>query len=172
MVILITTSRRTNQRVRRLAKELSWVIPFSLKINRGHMSLDDLRDYMYRRGYSRLLLITSRKGNPNQLIFLIPSIKKFDILMTLEIKSVKLQLDVGRRTVINELEIEVRDGDVELCNNIKEFIGKSVYDPTRETGIPGKLVIEKADQEYTSLKFTDMNNHEVYPRLLVRRKLR
>ena len=169
MAILITTSRRTNQRTRRFAKELSWVIPFSLKINRGHMGLDDLRDLMYRKGFSRLLIVYSREGNPSRILFLTPEMKRFNILMELEIKSLILQLDKGVKSMVNELEIVYEEGDKEIYNILNEFIGNHIYDPTRIDGIHAKMILSSADSGYTMLRIVDGRGHELYPRLIVKR---
>lgn len=169
MAILITTSRRTNQRTRRFAKELSWVIPFSLKINRGHMGLDDLRDLMYRKGFSRLLIVYSRRGNPYKILFLTPEIKSFNILMELEIKSLILQLDKGVRFVVSELEIVYEEGDREIYEILNEFIGNHIYDPTRIDGVYARMIISTTDNGYTVLRIIDRGKRELYPRLIVKR---
>jgi len=170
MGILITTSRRTNQRTRRLAKELSWVIPFSVKINRGRMSLDDLKEFMFKEGFSRLIIITSKRGNPFKLLFLTPYHNMFEYNLQLYIEGVKLQLDAQlEKTIFSELEIEYVNGDIEIYNKLSSFIGKHLYDPSRDKGGTGKLVIDKTNS-LTILKFTDLRGSVVYPVLKVYRK--
>jgi len=133
------------------------------------MGLDDLRDLMYRKGFSRLVIVYSRKGNPNKILFLNPDVKKFNILMELEIKSLILQLDRRVRFIVNELELVYNGGDKEIYDALTEFIGKYVYDPTRIDGIPAKMVLSPTDDEYTMLKFVDSRGRELYPRIIVRR---
>jgi len=166
MTILITTSRRTNQRTRRLAKELSWVIPFSIKINRGHMSLDDLRRLMYVKGFSKLIIITSRRGNPYIINFLYPSLKKFEYFLTLEIVGLKLQVDSKTHTILNEMQLRYIGGDKRIFEKLKTFIGEYLYDPLRKNGIKGYLSIREGEG-HTILQFENMDGEPIYPLLKV-----
>jgi rRNA maturation protein Rpf1 len=133
------------------------------------MGLDDLRDLMYRKGFSRLLLIYSKKGNPSKILFLSPETKKFSILMELEIKSLILQLDKGIRSIVNELEIVYDGGDKEIYNNLNEFIGSHVYDPTRIEGVYARMILSSTDDGYTMLRVINGKGGEIYPRLIVKR---
>lgn len=68
-MILITTSRSPSQRTRTFIRDLSHVVPRSVRVNRGKKSLEDLRVEAARHGLSRVLVVTERKGNPGGLRF-------------------------------------------------------------------------------------------------------
>jgi len=66
---IVTTSRRPSRRVRRFCKELLSVIPNSVKVNRGKLSLDDLYLKALELGGKRVILVSVLKGNPGVISF-------------------------------------------------------------------------------------------------------
>ena len=62
--ILITTSRRTSNRVRAFARDLSTVLPGSLRFNRGGMSLKELVSRISQEDAEVAFVITTFRGNP------------------------------------------------------------------------------------------------------------
>jgi len=68
-LILITTSHRPSRRTRTLIRDLSHVIPGSVRVNRGKKSLEDLRQEAIKYGLDRVLVVGERKGNPGLLRF-------------------------------------------------------------------------------------------------------
>lgn len=65
--ILITTSRRTSNRVRAFARDLFTVLPGSLRFNRGGMSLKELVSRISKENAEVAFVITTFKGNPGSL---------------------------------------------------------------------------------------------------------
>lgn len=68
--ILITTSRRTSNRVRTFARDLSTVLPDSYRFNRGGMSLNELISKITQDNANAALVISTYRGNPSNIQFL------------------------------------------------------------------------------------------------------
>lgn len=65
---LVTTTHRSNPRVRSLAKELSHSLPNALKVNRGKSSLPDLLLQAKALGAFRVVIIgRGLRGNPGRI---------------------------------------------------------------------------------------------------------
>lgn len=65
--ILITTSRRTSNRVRAFARDLHTVIPDSSRFNRGGMSISELISRIGQVEAKAAFIITTFRGNPGDL---------------------------------------------------------------------------------------------------------
>ena len=65
--LLITTSRRTSNRVRTFVRDLQSVIPDSIRFNRGGMSLAELASRIGQSGTSGAMVISTYKGNPGTI---------------------------------------------------------------------------------------------------------
>ncbi|HIQ13206.1 MAG TPA: hypothetical protein EYH44_02320 [Thermoprotei archaeon] len=168
MVVLITTSRRPTKRINRLAKELSWVFPNSIKINRGKRSLKDLIDFMIKKGYTKLLIIEGRKGNPRNIKFFSLSYEGLIKYMTIELLGLSLQIDKGMNKKLKTLSIE--DDGLPRSREIKEcivnFLGSEyLIDPRRE-GINGKMMI-RSIEDLLLIEFYDIYGRDIYPKLRV-----
>ena len=70
--ILITTSRRTSNRVRTFIRDLCTVIPGLERFNRGGMSLSELISKIKQSSAIGALIISMYRGNPGTLQFLSP----------------------------------------------------------------------------------------------------
>lgn len=75
--LLITTSRRTSNRVRSFARDLSSVFPESERFNRGSMSVEELVSRIRQSGANAALVISIWKGNPGELTLLTGSGEEF-----------------------------------------------------------------------------------------------
>ncbi len=67
MSVFVTTSRKPSQLTRRVARYLGRVI--GKYENRGKRSLAEVASRADAAGYSRLLLVYEKKGNPSELSF-------------------------------------------------------------------------------------------------------
>ena len=63
--VLITTSRRPPPRTRSLVKDLIDVIPRSVRLTRGHMSMEELWVKARALGLERVMVVSSKHGNPS-----------------------------------------------------------------------------------------------------------
>ena len=68
--LLITTSRRTSNRVRSFARDLWSVLPGTERFNRGGMGLTELRSRIRTSGAQAALIISIWRGNPGELTVL------------------------------------------------------------------------------------------------------
>ncbi len=141
MPILITTSRRPTRRSRRLAKELCRVVPYFHKVNRGNMGYRDIRDYMIRKGLTKLIIIENYKGNPGALEFL--TIDEYFIkrLGRLRIESLSLQVDVKRDYFLTGLKkVDFMNLDKEAEDLLKQFFFPYL---SLKEGDEGRLIIKQ-----------------------------
>ncbi len=69
-MIIITTCRRPTRRLRSFVKDLAKVIPNSIRVNRGKMSLKDLIAYSRSLGARMIILVGLRHGNPGIVRFI------------------------------------------------------------------------------------------------------
>lgn len=64
MGVVITTSRRPSPRTRSFIKDLVSVVPGSVRVTRGHMSMEELAREAVIRGADRVVVVGERRGNP------------------------------------------------------------------------------------------------------------
>ena len=69
-MIAIGTTRKPTQRIRSFIKELSRVIPRSIRFTRGKQSFGEFCDTAQNLGSTRIMLIGAYHGNPGRLGFL------------------------------------------------------------------------------------------------------
>ncbi|MCF2137413.1 MAG: hypothetical protein K9W43_09295 [Candidatus Thorarchaeota archaeon] len=100
-LLLITTSRRTNNRVRTFIRDLSTVLPGSERFNRGGMSLEELRARIASSGCKAAFVITHYKGNPGDILVYDPQ--------GAERLRIRLESAVLRREVLPGVKIRVHD---------------------------------------------------------------
>ena len=67
-MLLITTSHRPSNKTRRFCNSLK-ILPYSYRKNRGSSSLTDLLDDSFNNGFSRIIIVNTRYGNPSELLF-------------------------------------------------------------------------------------------------------
>ncbi len=68
-MLLVTSSREPISIIRSLAKDLHKVIPQSIRLSRGKMSIESLTETMLNLNTSKLLMINRWKGNPGKIEF-------------------------------------------------------------------------------------------------------
>ncbi|MEM1675804.1 MAG: hypothetical protein QXX35_02185 [Desulfurococcaceae archaeon] len=96
--LLITTSRKPNQRTRSFAKDLASVLPDAFKINRGKKTLLELGLECFRHRSNYLFIIGERKGNPSIIrIYRLDKKAEYPLLkqiLIFKISSVKLSREI------------------------------------------------------------------------------
>lgn len=159
MPILVTTSRRPTRRSRRFVKELCKVVPYFHRINRGRMGYKDLREYMIRKGYSRLILIENYKGNPAMMEFLVLDELFLRRVGRLRIEALSLQIDKKIDIEFSSLIKVIYQG---VDEGAKELLGMYFYPyyGYRE-GIEGSLIIK--DNGHISFNFYSSINKMIVP---------
>ncbi|HDJ97174.1 MAG TPA: hypothetical protein ENG54_01760 [Thermofilum sp.] len=117
---IVTTTRRTNNRVRSFAKELASSLCCALKINRGKLNIEELW-YLAREYGAKRVVIVCRGlyGNPGRLVFLIcngdsPSFYP----LILKLGGIKLAREEGIRLTqpknITPIAVSVEEPDIIL----------------------------------------------------------
>ncbi|MGY5853084.1 MAG: Brix domain-containing protein [Candidatus Thorarchaeota archaeon] len=89
--LLITTSRRTSNRVRSFVRDLSTVLTGSERFNRGSMNQDELVARINQSEARAAIVVTMRKGNPSILNMIDPS---GNVILTVEMESATLRREV------------------------------------------------------------------------------
>jgi len=89
--LLITTSRKTSNRVRTFARDLWTVLPGTDRFNRGGMGLSEIAARVGQTGANAALIISMWKGNPSILSFTSSDSK--------ELASIKIEMAMLRREV-------------------------------------------------------------------------
>ncbi|MFW9810971.1 MAG: hypothetical protein ACFFF9_00790 [Candidatus Thorarchaeota archaeon] len=92
--LLITTSRKTSNRVRAFARDLWTVLPGTERFNRGGMGLSEIASRVRQTGANAALIISMWKGNPSILSFTSSSKE--------ELASIKIEMAMLRREVNTE----------------------------------------------------------------------
>lgn len=67
--LILTTSRKTSNRVRTFVRDLSLVLPEIDRFNRGGMGLSELKARISQTGAIAALIVSIWKGNPGEMIF-------------------------------------------------------------------------------------------------------
>jgi len=117
--LLITTSRKTSNRVRSFVRDLSTVLPGTDRFNRGGMGLSQLAARVGQSGAKAALVVSMWKGNPGILRFMSSSGEE---LVTIKVESAKLRREVSQ-TKKNR-----------IIGTAGIFIGSESSNKTRELG--------------------------------------
>ncbi len=91
--VLITTSRRTSNRVRSFVRDLSTVIPDSERFNRGSLNQEELFARVHQTGAQAIIVVTIFRGNPDALMFYN---EQGDLILEVNIESAILRREVNR----------------------------------------------------------------------------
>ncbi len=93
--IIVTTSRRPNRRIRSFVKELVETIPGSIKLTRGHLSMQDLAFEAQNLGADRVIIVADRRGNPGIMRVYKPEKNELVNIVSFIIKGVTLARERG-----------------------------------------------------------------------------
>lgn len=96
--LLITTSRKTSNRVRSFVRDLWTVLPTTERFNRGGLGLSEIAARVRHTGANAALIISMWKGNPSNLSFTSASKE--------ELASIRVEMAMLRREV-NKTKIKI-----------------------------------------------------------------
>ena len=116
--LLITTSRKTSNRVRSFARDLWIVLPNTERFNRGGQGLSEIAARVRQTGAHAALIISMWKGNP--------SILSFTSSAEEELASIKVEMAMLRR--------EVNTTKKRINGVIGIFVESNSSDKTRALG--------------------------------------
>ncbi len=175
--LLITTSRRTSNRVRSFARDLWSVLAGSERFNRGGMGLTELASRIRQSGAHAALIISIWRGNPGELTILSP---QGDELVKLRLESALLRREIdssnkGRVGAIEGVGVKIgssdrardlaRDFATLLSLNIKEY-----SDPAESRSDKKKVLLWFEDAASEKILWTHYNTNdltEIGPRIRV-----
>lgn len=130
--LLITTSRKTSNRVRSFARDLWTVLPGTERFNRGGMGRTELAARVGQSGANGALVISMWKGNPSLLLFTSSTGQE---IVTVKMESAKLRREVNpsKKTRINGLAgIFVNSGcsdrTRELGDTLSYYLDTDIYE--------------------------------------------
>jgi len=91
-MILITTSRRPTRRIRTFCRDLTRVIPNTVRTNRGKMNLEEVAEKAIEENLNRILIVDRWKGGPGRIrLYKIENEKIAQIPPQIYIRGIKLQ---------------------------------------------------------------------------------
>jgi len=124
LTILITTSRKPSPRLRSFVKDLTSVIPNTLKLNRGKKTLEDLLYDAIELNADRLIIVGEKKGNPGSIkVYLVNrDEEKLRELAYYSIKGVKLSRENPYATRIYNPTVLMVDSSNVKSSIEEEFI--------------------------------------------------
>ena len=130
--LLITTSRKTSNRVRSFARDLSTVLPGTERFNRGGMGLTELAARVGQSGAKAALVISMWKGNPGFLSFTSSSGEE---LVTIKVESAKLRREVNptrKNRIAGTAGVFIESGSSnktrELGEVLASFLGVEIFE--------------------------------------------
>jgi len=65
--LVVATSLRPAPPTRTLSKELSWILPRTIRLNRGGQSIREVASAAFSAGAKQLLILSTARGNPSIL---------------------------------------------------------------------------------------------------------
>jgi len=157
--ILLTTSHRPSRRVRTFLKELSSVIPNSIRVNRGKKTLEDLFLYALASRVDRIVIVNCVKGNPSSILVYNVDLdsKVMKRRYLIKILGVKLWREVENNIKIYDpksicvdvSEIE-DDESLRLCDIIRDILhAKLVTDEEMIRDFDVKVEIYRRNMKFT-----------------------
>ncbi|MEM1508736.1 MAG: hypothetical protein QXY49_06380 [Thermofilaceae archaeon] len=177
--IIVTTTRRSNPRIRSLAKEIALALPAAIKVNRGKMNYLDIFRYAKSFNADRIIVICrGLKGNPGKIVFLDVTGSKLKLYpLILKLKGIKLAREAGivierpSSIIINaRAESEILDFGMELAGALALSFIENAELYELSTLAESALVIEASEslKNFFILKFVDTRTGNLRgPRLVV-----
>ncbi len=108
--ILITTSRKTSNRVRSFIRDLSVVLPDSFRFNRGGMSQSEIVSRIQQTSANAALIVTLSKGNPGSILVLqSDGTQQAEII--LESAALRREVEVSSRIRVDMLDSVLYDSE-------------------------------------------------------------
>ena len=141
--LLITTSRKTSNRVRSFARDLWTVFPGTERFNRGGMGLAELTARVGQSGANAALVISMRKGNPSLLIFTTPTGEE---AISIRMESAKLRREVNptkNTKIVGIAGVYIKSGSNEKTRELGEVLSTFLNIEMLETADPDDAQVEK-----------------------------
>lgn len=140
--LLITTSRKTSNRVRSFARDLWTVLPGTERFNRGGMGLTELAARVGKSGANAALVISMWKGNPSLLIF---TTSTGEEVVTIKMESAKLRREVNstkNSRFIGTAGVFIKSGSSDITRELGEILSSFLNVEMRESADPMNVQVE------------------------------
>ena len=140
--LLITTSRKTSNRVRSFVRDLSTVLPETDRFNRGGMGLSQLAARVGQSGAKAALVVSMWKGNPGILSFLSSSGEE---LVTVKVESAKLRREVSqtkKKRIIGTAGIFIESESSRKTQELGELLASFLDIEMFEAATPEDVQVE------------------------------
>lgn len=172
--LIVTTSRAPSPRTRSFIKDLVAVIPGAERLNRGHLTLEELAITAKAKGADRVVIVGERRGNPSIIRVYEPTLGSASPLrniVTFIVTGVSLSRELGRPRPGKVARLLVADpGDESLDEYVEAVIrafGAQLLVEGRRPG-PGSVVAKLARSgDIVVLEF-EHSGRPVGPRLKLR----
>jgi U3 small nucleolar ribonucleoprotein protein IMP4 len=176
-LIVITTSRRPSPRTRSFVKDLSSILPSSVRISRGHKSLVELAVETTKLGAKYILLVTEKSGNPRGLIIYgVEEMghyravsKRLAILLIKGVKLSRENPESSKAYGVSSIFIDYSKCFSDDCFYIADLLVKILGDMVSEKG---DLRILLGENKYISIQALNIHGKPVGPLVLVERVIR
>lgn len=155
--IVITSSRDPSSRIRSFLNDLEALIPNSIKINRGKLSLDSLFIRAKTIGSKYLVIIESDKGNPSKI--LVYNIVSNYLKYTLNLKGISTLSDFGIKR--NKIKGRGCLGEVECKEFIQFLVDMNLLTINDQACVYHINIVKR--QDYCEISFIDKFQKYVGP---------
>ncbi|MCJ7817937.1 MAG: Brix domain-containing protein [Candidatus Thorarchaeota archaeon] len=156
--LLITTSRRTSNRVRSFAHDLTSVLPGSERFNRGGMGLTELISRIRQSGAQAALVISIWRGNPGELTILAPDGEEI-LKLRLESALLRREIDSSNTGRVGSIEgVGVKIGSSESVRDLAGSFAELLSLNIEELSDPSERRTEK---NRTLLWFEDAPSEKI-----------
>jgi rRNA maturation protein Rpf1 len=175
--LLITTSRRTSNRVRSFARDLWSVLPGTERFNRGGMGLTELTSRIRQSGAQAALVISIWRGNPGEMTIL--SSQGNELLkLRLESALLRREIDSSNKGRVGTIEgVGVKIGSSthvwDLARSLAEIMSLNIEelaDPAEKRTEKNKALLWFEDAPSEKILWTHYNTKdlsEIGPRIRV-----
>jgi rRNA maturation protein Rpf1 len=96
--VLLTTSRRPTKNIRTLCRDISYVFPHVVQINRGKLSLEGIAEKALELGVEKVMIVDRWKGEPGKMEFF--ELRQGDLESTppiIHLCGIKFRRDFGEK---------------------------------------------------------------------------
>lgn len=141
--LLITTSRKTSNRVRSFARDLWTVLPGTERFNRGGMGLTELASRVGQSGANAALVISMWKGNPSLLIF---TTSTGNEVVTIKMESAKLKREVNpimNTRFIGTAGVFIKSGSSDKTRDLGEVLASFLNVKMLKIADPGDVQVKE-----------------------------
>ncbi len=127
----------------------------------------DLLNLMIMKGFSKLIIVESWKGNPGNIIFYDMYKGILRPVLATRIYGSTLQVDLKRSVSVSELSIEYDNESRDIGEYLNEYLELPLIDP-RRNGVKAVLEIVKRGDYYT-MSFRKLGGGYIYPKFKVKK---